>query len=64
MALHVLSPLEPIAASQPGALDGWGFRCTCWGGRIAGSSSLQVLARQDRAAHARWHLGRGDEVQA
>ncbi len=64
MALHTLSPVEPIAASGPGALDGFGFRCSCAGGQIAGSSSLESLARELRNGHARWAAGRGDEVAA
>lgn len=64
MALHSLSALEPIEASEAGALDGFGFRCSCVDGRIAGSSSLPTLARELRAGHAAWAISRGDKVCA
>jgi hypothetical protein len=64
MALHVLGSVEPVKASQAGALDGFGFRCSCNDGRIAGSSSLESLARELRSGHAAWARGRGDEVAA
>ena len=56
-----LSPLVPVEASGPGALDGFGFTCSCGGGQ---SASLPVIARQWRDAHAAWHRGRGEQVAA
>jgi len=63
MALHIVSGLVSVEASESGALDGFGFRCSCVGGRIAGSSSLRSLARELRDGHAAWARRRGDEVE-
>lgn len=61
MAPIVVSPLRPVPASGPGALDGWGFTCSCRGGQ---SASLESLARQWRNEHVRWHERRGEQVAA
>lgn len=58
---YLIGPLTPRAASGPGALDGFGFDCTCGGGLAA---SLPVLARQWREGHIAWHANRGDGVIA
>ena len=56
---------ELIQASEPGALDGFGLVCSLCterhGIRFVGSSSLEVLARQELNAHGAWHAGRGDQ---
>lgn len=59
MPSFTISPITPREASGPGALDGYGFDCSCRGGL---SSSLEGLARQWQSEHIGWHLGRGDQV--
>ena len=61
MSTLTLSALAPVPASGPGALDGFGFSCSCGTSQAA---SLPVIARQWRDAHAAWHVGRGDKVVA
>lgn len=56
--------LTPVSASEPGALDGFRFSCdrgTCGRYAYVGGSSLEVLARQEAAAHDAWHDARGDQ---
>ncbi len=60
-----MSPItiHPVPASEPGALPGFAWSCdrgTCGRFEFVGSSSLESLARQGAAEHARWHDGRGD----
>ncbi len=60
MATVTVSAITPRAASGPGALDGFGFDCSCRGGQ---SASLPTIARQWRRQHVAWHEGRGDLVK-
>lgn len=55
--------VEPRPAPEPGALDGFAVTCDdCGeragldGARLIGTSSLESLAREQSAMHARWHL--------
>lgn len=56
--------LHPFKATEPGALDGFGVACPLCterhGTRFVNTSSLESLARQYAAGHARWHASRGD----
>lgn len=45
-----------VPASGPGALAGFQSVCSCG---LTIRSSLETLARQDVAEHARWHEKRG-----
>jgi hypothetical protein len=47
-----------LTATEPGALDGFKLVCDECGGRIVGTSSLPVCARNDASAHERWHANR------
>lgn len=58
MAPITVSQVTPKQATDAGALDGFGFSCSCGGGY--GASLLQV-AKNNRAGHIRWHQSR-DEV--
>ena len=51
-----LSPITAIAASEKGALDGFGCTCSCG---LSIRSSLLTLAQQDAAQHLAWHAKTG-----
>lgn len=51
----------PKPASEPGALDGYAYRCEC--GAQQGTSLGEREARNLAAAHQRWHAQR-DQAQA
>lgn len=52
---HTSTPVTPVAATEPGALDGFEWTCSC--GEHTGSS-LRQCAENDRAAHQAWHAER------
>lgn len=48
--------LRAVAASEPGALDGWRYDCPVCGMKIG--SSLETIARKEADEHAAWHRNR------
>lgn len=51
------STVTATEASEPGALEGFGFTCDICGQTF--KSSQRTLAEQDAEAHAVWHDKRG-----
>lgn len=47
-----VSPVSAVPASRPGALDGFGFTCSCGDSQ---SYSLRGMAEAARTDHIRWH---------